>query len=66
MADITPDALLWGSDWPHVDSTKRSDDTPVASERVDTDKELELLQSWLSDRQWRDMLVNNPEKLFAK
>jgi predicted TIM-barrel fold metal-dependent hydrolase len=61
LADTAFDALLWGSDWPHVDSTKRSDDPPVAS----IDKELEFLQSWLSDVQWRKMLVDTPEKLFA-
>lgn len=64
LADTASDALLWGSDWPHVDSTKKSDD-PMASKRVDIDQELEFLQSWLSDVQWRKMLVDTPEKLFA-
>lgn len=65
LADTAPDALLWGSDWPHVDSTKRSENPPMASKGVDIDMELEILQGWLSDVQWRKMLVDTPEKLFA-
>ncbi|KAJ5911717.1 uncharacterized protein N7473_001020 [Penicillium subrubescens] len=63
LADTASDAILWGSDWPHVDSTKGSDS--LASKRVDIGKELDILQSWLSNVQWRKMLVDTPEKLFA-
>jgi predicted TIM-barrel fold metal-dependent hydrolase len=66
LADTASDALLWGSDWPHVDSSKRSYDSRVASKRRDIGKELEVLRSWLSEDQWGKMLCRNPEKLFAE
>jgi predicted TIM-barrel fold metal-dependent hydrolase len=65
LAETASDAVLWGSDWPHVDSTAKSDDLPVASEPADLGNELELLQSWLSEDQWQKMVFENPEKLFA-
>ncbi|KAF7716035.1 4-sulfomuconolactone hydrolase [Penicillium ucsense] len=65
LADNAPSALLWGSDWPHVESTKKSVDSSVPSEPVDIEKELELLHSWMSTDQWQKMRCENPEKLFA-
>jgi predicted TIM-barrel fold metal-dependent hydrolase len=65
LAEAAPDALLWGSDWPHVDSNKRLDDSRTVSTQVDIGKELEVLRGWLSEVQWRKMLFETPEKLFA-
>ncbi|KAJ5363956.1 uncharacterized protein N7496_009669 [Penicillium cataractarum] len=65
LADTAPDGLLWGSDWPHVNSTGKSGDSPVTSERPDIGNELDILRGWLSECQWRKMLLETPEKLFA-
>lgn len=65
LAETDCGALLWGSDWPHVDSSGTLDDPSVIAKRVDIGKELEVLQSWLSEGQWQKMMSETPEKLFA-
>ncbi|KAJ5280933.1 hypothetical protein N7478_006305 [Penicillium angulare] len=64
-ADSAPFALIWGSDWPHVDSSSRSSKDRVTSIAADPNNEIMLLRSWLSKDQFRSMLVDNPERLFA-
>ncbi|KAE8310336.1 hypothetical protein BDV41DRAFT_590469 [Aspergillus transmontanensis] len=63
IADTAPSALIWGSDWPHVDAS------PVKSTEVpptaDIKRELSELQDWLSNDQFRKMLVDNPQRLFG-
>ncbi|TLD21205.1 hypothetical protein PspLS_09278 [Pyricularia sp. CBS 133598] len=58
-----PGMMVWGSDWPHVDTTKGPEvvSPPL---KVDTPAELRAIRSWVSDEQWRRMLVENPAKLF--
>ena len=64
LAESAPDALLWGSDWPHVDSTQQSLDPPAVPKEIDVQQELLLLQSWLSQDQWEKMVFHNPERIF--
>ncbi|KAJ5127038.1 hypothetical protein N7448_007817 [Penicillium atrosanguineum] len=64
-ADSAPSALLWGSDWPHVDASSRSSDSQVITKAIDPIKELALLQDWLTRDQFRKMLVENPGRLFG-
>ncbi|KAK6842312.1 hypothetical protein PG987_003172 [Apiospora arundinis] len=59
----SPTGVVWGSDWPHVDSTQAGD-TPSPPLTVDTAGELRALKSWLSEEQWNNMLILNPSKLF--
>jgi predicted TIM-barrel fold metal-dependent hydrolase len=66
LAENAPHALLWGSDWPHVDSTNRASNVSLASKQEDIEKEVMALQRWLSEVQWKRMLVENPERLFGK
>lgn len=64
LAQAAPRALLWGSDWPHVD-TSHNDFEAGPLEGVHADAELAAVQSWLSTEQLHDMLVNNPYRLFG-
>ncbi|CAI7604041.1 unnamed protein product [Penicillium pancosmium] len=54
-----PSALLWGSDWPHVDSSYKGDSPPPVSAAVDAKKELLAIIGWLSAEQISAMLVDN-------
>ncbi|KAJ6120678.1 hypothetical protein N7523_004958 [Penicillium sp. IBT 18751x] len=64
-ADSAPSALIWGSDWPHVNASCLSPDNRMDSKSADPIKELQLLRSWLTGDQFREMLVENPERLFG-
>ncbi|KAJ5711274.1 hypothetical protein N7488_005430 [Penicillium malachiteum] len=65
FADSASSALIWGSDWPHVDASSRGSYDPKVPRLADPNKELLLLKSWLSDDQFRKMLVDNPDRLFG-
>ncbi|GKZ24657.1 hypothetical protein AbraIFM66951_011928 [Aspergillus brasiliensis] len=55
-----PDRLLWGSDWPHVV-------TGVEKKCIGSvEAELLALREWLSETEWRQMLVDNPQLLFDR
>lgn len=65
IATYAPAALLWGSDWPHVDSSYQGINPPPISEAVDARKELLAIQSWLSEEQFMAILVDNPRRVFG-
>lgn len=58
-----PGMMVWGSDWPHVDTTQGPEvvSPPLV---VDTPAELRAIRSWVSDEQWQRLLVENPARLF--
>ncbi|CAG7965127.1 unnamed protein product [Penicillium olsonii] len=69
FATLAPQSLLWGSDWPHVDTSNRSlqppDTDKTKAERVDdVPGERLALKSWLTDKQWSAMLIDNPNRVF--
>ncbi|KAL4963423.1 major facilitator superfamily domain-containing protein [Aspergillus stella-maris] len=53
FANAAPGGLIWGSDWPHVDSTAGGSGRPPLRGPADVAEELELLHTWLSYGQWR-------------
>ncbi|KAL4951873.1 MFS general substrate transporter [Aspergillus filifer] len=64
FANAAPDGLIWGSDWPHVDSTAGGSGRPPLRGPVDVAEELELLRTWLSEGQWKRMMDDNPRRLY--
>ncbi|MCJ2137052.1 amidohydrolase family protein [Methylobacterium sp. J-026] len=68
LVATNPDRLVWGSDWPHPDSTPRSDRKPTdlaPAQNVDDGRLLDLLAEWVPDRATRDrILVDNPKRLY--
>jgi predicted TIM-barrel fold metal-dependent hydrolase len=63
-----PDRVLWGTDWPHPDSTpppgrKLTDVTPLLP--MDDGRLMNLLPVWAPDAQTRrKILVTNPARLY--
>lgn len=64
LAPNAPQALLWGSDWPHV-NTSHNDFEEGPLEGADASHELSIIKSWLSEEQNHCMLVENPRCLFG-
>lgn len=60
-----PHSLLWGSDWPHVDSSQKGLETSKPHPGANTTSELQSLRSWLTTEQWKQMLVDNPRRVFG-
>jgi predicted TIM-barrel fold metal-dependent hydrolase len=63
-----PDRIVWGTDWPHPDSTppgrKATDVTPL--QRIDDGHLLNMLPVWAPDAAIRrKILVDNPARLYA-
>lgn len=65
FANAASDSLVWGSDWPHIDASKKGLEAGPFLSDVDTNRELWLLKSWLTPEQWLKMMVTNPERLFG-
>jgi predicted TIM-barrel fold metal-dependent hydrolase len=67
--EANPDRILWGSDWPHPDSTpyasrKPSDIMPLYT--VDDGRLLNQLALWAPDPAIRKkILVDNPARLYG-
>ncbi|KAH5432406.1 hypothetical protein HBI47_093520 [Parastagonospora nodorum] len=64
LAQNAPQALLWGSDWPHV-NTSHNDFEEGPLEGADASHELAVVKSWLSEKQKQCMLVENPRRVFG-
>ncbi|TLD16682.1 uncharacterized protein PgNI_02505 [Pyricularia grisea] len=64
MTQAAPAAMLWGSDWPHVNSTNKGL-VPGPPLVVDTAAELEAIHNWVGEKVWQAMFVGNPEVFFG-
>lgn len=68
LVAANPERLVWGSDWPHPDSTLRPDRKPTdltPAQNVYDGRLLDLLAAWVPDRATRDrILVENPKRLY--
>ena len=61
-----PDRLLWGSGWPHVDSSSGSRLTAVPNLPDDAGHLLNLFARWVPDAELRrKILVENPARLYG-
>jgi 2-pyrone-4,6-dicarboxylate lactonase len=57
LADVNPERLIWGTDWPHVMCKK-----PMPNDGDLTD----LIADWLPDAALRErVLVTNPAALYG-
>ncbi|KAL3464484.1 hypothetical protein BJX64DRAFT_254405 [Aspergillus heterothallicus] len=65
FAGVAPEVLLWGSDWPHCDTTAGGNELPPLRGPREVAEELQLLRDWLTDDQWRKMLSETPQRTFA-
>lgn len=65
LASAAPQGILWGSDFPHVDTTGPAFVSMPHIAGVDEWTELEAVKEWLSDVQFYDMMVVNPGRLFT-
>jgi predicted TIM-barrel fold metal-dependent hydrolase len=68
LVATNPERLVWGSDWPHPDSTPRPDRKPTdlaPAQDIDDGRLLALMAEWVPDRATRDrILVDNPKRLY--
>lgn len=63
LADLWPERLLWGSDWPH---TPPHGEHRAKFRAVDTAQDLNRLLAWIPDaRLQKVVLVQNPARLFG-
>ena len=64
MVKANPDRILWGSGWPHVDSS--ATDVPLAPNLpIDDSQLLKILSIWVPDlARRRKILVENPARLY--
>lgn len=69
LVAANPERVLWGSGWPHVDSSavpgRRATD-PAPNLPIKTSNMLALLGRWVGDARTRDqILVSNPARLYG-
>jgi predicted TIM-barrel fold metal-dependent hydrolase len=61
-----PDRILWGSDWPHVDTTRGTPEAITPFFAVDTVRALNQLARWAPSTDVRhQILVENPARLYG-
>jgi predicted TIM-barrel fold metal-dependent hydrolase len=63
LIEAGPQRLIWGSDWPHVNSTATGLE-PGDFLKANETAELEWLESFMPREVFSDMLYDTPTKLF--
>jgi predicted TIM-barrel fold metal-dependent hydrolase len=68
LVEANPKRVLWGSDWPHTPNMKvRSKEDAMKEtpfQDIDDRAWLSSLRAWLTNEQWRLLMINNPEELY--
>ena len=69
LIEANPDRIIWGTDWPHPDSTLRTDIKPIEVRplyQIDDGRLLNQLAVWAPDAAIRKkILVDNPTRLYG-
>jgi predicted TIM-barrel fold metal-dependent hydrolase len=69
LIEANPDRIIWGTDWPHPDSTLRTDIKPTDERplyQIDDGRLLNQLAVWAPDAAVRKkILVDNPARLYG-
>lgn len=68
LIDASPGRMLWGTDWPHTGAwpgMPRRRDTPEPFHPIDDGEQLNLFGAWTSERERRQILVDNPAALYG-
>lgn len=64
-----PEQLIWASDFPHTgkgeDRKGRGVDVPESFQIIDDVRILKLLRSRVPAQVWQDIMVTNPERIYA-
>ncbi|KAM0720866.1 hypothetical protein Q7P37_003151 [Cladosporium fusiforme] len=63
LAETGPERLIWGSDWPHVNSSA-SGSEPADFLPVNETQELSWLRSFLPEDTYESMIYKTPTRLF--
>lgn len=65
LIDANPDRILWGSDWPHPDPTRRPEEVSPPLP-IDDAGVFSLLARWARDEAtYRKILLDNPARLYG-
>jgi predicted TIM-barrel fold metal-dependent hydrolase len=69
LIEANPDRIIWGTDWPHPDSTLRTDIKPTEVRplyQIDDGRLMNQLAVWAPDAAVRKkILVDNPTRLYG-
>lgn len=68
LVDAASEAMVWGSDWPHIGFHTRGaggHDAELPYRELDAGDLLDVLAEAVSPEEWKDILVSNPERLYG-
>lgn len=65
LTKAAPGGIVWGSDWPYVNTGRPMTEIAPHLQDVSAIAELKTIKQWLSDEAICNMLVNNPAQLFV-